>query len=105
MITILEYILGGILAALAVALIVLIGKQQSERHGLGSSIAGTGASESYLARNKIGNKKKNLQKWTLVTAIVFVVLVLALYVVGTVDTEDTTSGTSSDTSVTETSAE
>lgn len=91
-----EWIIGGVLLVLAIALIVIIGLQQSKRHGLGSSIAGTGASESYLAKHKIANKDKSRQKITLGVAIVFVVLVLALYVVGTIPktTEDTSSAVS-----------
>jgi len=81
---IIEYIIGGALLVLAVVLIIVIGKQQSKRHGLGSSIAGTGASESYLAKNKIANKEKLHQKITLIVAIIFVVLTLSLYVVGTI---------------------
>ena len=97
-ITILEYIFGGILAVLAVALIILIGQQQGKRRGLGNSIAGQGASESYINKHKIGNKDKLLQKITVIVASVFVVLVVALYVVGTVEPKDE-SNTSSDVSV------
>ena len=90
--TIVEYIIGGVLLVLAIALVSIIGLQQSKRHGLGSSIAGTGASESYLAKNKIANKDKLHQKITLIVAIIFVVLTLALYVVGTIpETADNTS--------------
>lgn len=90
-----EYILGGVLAVLAVALIFIIGKQQGKRRGLGNSIAGQGASESYINKNKIGNKDKVYQRATLITAIVFVVLVIALYVGGTIDTTGDTSDASS----------
>ena len=76
--TVLEYIIGAILLVLAVAIIVLISLQQSKRRGLGNSIAGNGASESYLTKNKIATNEKKHQKWTLVLFIVFVVLVLAL---------------------------
>ena len=79
--TVLEYIIGAILLVLAVAIIVLISLQQSKRRGLGNSIAGNGASESYLTKNKIATNEKKHQKWTLVLSIVFVVLVLALYIV------------------------
>ncbi len=94
-ITLLEYIIGGVLAVLAIALVVLIGMQQSKRHGLGNSIAGQGASESYINKHHLGNKNKLLQKITIIVTAVFVVLVLALYVVGTVDTtKDDTSAAS-----------
>ena len=95
-----EYIIGGVLLLLAAILIVVIGKQQSQRHGLGSSIAGTGASESYLSKHNIANKGKRHQKITLIVAIIFIVLTLALYVVGTIpETQDDTSATSSTTEV------
>ena len=86
--TILEYIIGGVLLVLAIALIALIGLQQSKRRGLGNSIAGQGASESYLAKNKIGGRDKSYQKITLIVAIVFVVLILALYIIGSIDMKD-----------------
>ncbi len=98
---IIKYIIGGLLLVLSVALVVVIGMQQSRRHGLGNSIAGSGASESYLTKNKIANKDKLHQKLTLGIAIAFVVLVLTLYVVGTIpENKDETS--KNDTSVTET---
>ena len=100
--TLIEYIIGGVLLVLAIALVAIIGLQQSKRHGLGNSIAGNGASESYLTKNKIANKDKFRQKLTLGVAIAFVVLVLTLYVVGTIpESKDDTSAT---TSTTETSA-
>lgn len=87
--TVLEYIIGGILLVLAIALIALIGLQQGKRRGLGNSIAGQGASESYLAKNNIGGKDKSYQKITLIVAILFVVLTLALYIIGSIDTTET----------------
>lgn len=103
--SVIEYIIGGILLVLAIALIVLIGLQQGKRHGLGNSIAGQGASESYLAKNNIGNKDKSRQKLTLIIAILFVVLVLALFIIGSVEeTSDNTSSTASTTSTTSTTS-
>ena len=90
--TTLEYIIGGLLLILAVALVWLIGAQQSKRRsGLSGSIAGQGASESYLSRNKIASRESSYKKITLIVAIVFVVLVLALYTIGSVDPKDETS--------------
>ena len=103
--SVIEYIIGGILLVLAIALIVIIGLQQGKRHGLGNSIAGQGASESYLAKNNIGNKDKSRQKLTLIIAILFVVLVLALFIIGSVEeTSDNTSSTASTTSTTSTTS-
>ncbi len=86
----LEYILGSILLVLAVALIVVIGMQQSKRKsGLSNSIAGNGASESYLARNKIASKEGLMKKVTLGLIVAFVILVLALFITGSIDPKDT----------------
>ncbi len=102
--TVLEYIIGGVLLVLAIALIALIGLQQSKRRGLGNSIAGQGASESYLAKNKIGGRDKSYQKLTLIIAIVFVVLILALYIIGSVDMTDGDDNSSAATSTTSTTS-
>ncbi len=93
---ILEYIIGGILLLLAVALIWIIGVQQSKRKsGLSGSIAGSGASESYLARHNIASKESSYKKITLILAIVFIVLVVALYIIGSIDTTETVSDATS----------
>ncbi len=90
----LEYIIGGLLLALAVATVWLVGAQQSKRKsGLSGSIAGNGASESYLSRNKIASKESSFKKITLVVAIFFIIFVLALYIIGSVDEKDETSDT------------
>lgn len=104
--TVLEYIIGAILLVLAVAIIVLISLQQSKRRGLGNSIAGNGASESYLTKNKIATNEKKHQKWTLVLSIVFVVLVLALYIVHSngIGTGKSESSSAPESSVTDVSA-
>lgn len=105
--TVLEYIIGAILLVLAVAIIVLISLQQSKRRGLGNSIAGNGASESYLTKNKIATNEKKQQKWTLVLSIVFVVLVLALYIVHSngIGTGKSESSSAAESSVADVSAE
>lgn len=98
--SILEYIIGALLLVLAIALVAIIGLQQSKRKsGLSNSIAGNGASESYLTRNKIASKESLYKKITLIIAVVFIVLVLALYIIGSVEeTDDTSSAASSATS-------
>lgn len=96
---ILEYIIGGLLLVLAIALVAIIGLQQSKRKsGLGNSIAGQGASESYLTRNKIASRESTYKKATLIIAIVFVVLVLALYIVGSIDPSEESTSSVPDTS-------
>ena len=95
--TTLEIIIGVILIILAVALVVLISLQQSKRHGLGNSIAGQGASESYLSRNKIASNEMKLQRATIIVACVFVAIVLALFIIhnASSDADSTTSQTES----------
>ena len=94
--SVLEYILGALIGILAIALIWLIGAQQSKRKsGLSGSIAGNGASESYLTRNKIATRESSFKKMTLIVAIVFVVLVVALYIVGTIKPADEASDVAS----------
>ena len=104
--TAIEWIIGIILILLAAALVVLISLQQSKRHGLGNSIAGQGASESYLTRNKIAGREKTYQKLTLIIAIVFVVIVVALFIIysASKNADETTSGTAQTSSVAETSS-
>ncbi len=81
--SVLEYIIGGLLGVLGIALIVVIMKQQSIRKGLSGAISG-GASETFYGKNKRKSKAKVLNKVTAALGIVFAVLVLALYTVHTV---------------------
>ncbi len=92
----LEHIIGVILLILALALICVIGMQQSKRKsGLSNSIAGNGASESYLARNKIASKDALMKKVTFGLVVAFVILVLALFIIGSIDPEETAKTVSS----------
>ena len=89
-----QYIIGGLLLVLAIALVWLIGAQQSKRKsGLSGSIAGNGASETYLSRNKIASRESSYKKITLIVAIIFAILVLTLYIVGSVDPKEDTTAT------------
>jgi protein translocase SecG subunit len=90
-----QYIIGGLVLLLSVAIVWLVGAQQSKRKsGLSGSIAGNGASETYLSRNKIASRESSYKKITLIVSIIFAVLVLALYVVGSVDPKEETADTS-----------
>lgn len=95
---VLQYIIGGLIALLSVALVYCISKQQSKRHGLGNSIAGQGASESYLSRNKIASSEKKLQKLTLVLAIIWAVLVIVLFCLSSVKSGEGSTSSAADTS-------
>ncbi len=77
--SILQYIVGGLILALAVVLVVLVSKQQGKRKGLENVISGQTSSNSYLNRTEAAKKGKKFEKWTVVCAVAFGVLVIALY--------------------------
>lgn len=77
--TTIEYVVGAILLAIAVALIVCITMQRTRRRGLSHSLVGSSA-ESYYSQNKGMTKQRMLNTITIVLAVVFCVLVLLLYV-------------------------
>ena len=79
--TILQYIIGGLILALAVVLVFLVSKQQGKRKGLENVISGQTSSNSYLNKTEAAKKGKKFEKWTVVCAIAFGVLVIALYTV------------------------
>ena len=79
--TILQYIIGGLILALAVVLVFLVSKQQGKRKGLENVISGQTSSNSYLNKTEAAKKGKKFEKWTVICAIAFGVLVIALYTV------------------------
>ena len=77
--SILQYIVGGLILALAVLLVILVSKQQGKRKGLENVISGQSSSNSYLNRTEAAKKGKKFEKWTVICAVAFGVLVIALY--------------------------
>ena len=77
--SILQYIVGGLILALAVVLVFLVSKQQGKRKGLENVISGQSSSNSFLNRTEAAKKGKKFEKWTVVCAVAFGVLVIALY--------------------------
>ena len=77
--SILQYIVGGLILALAVALVFLVSKQQGKRKGLENVISGQSSSNSYLNKTEAAKKGKKFEKWTVICAVAFGVLVIALY--------------------------
>ncbi len=74
------YILGGIVAVLALVLSVIVAMQPSkEGGGLSGTIAGSG-SDSFFGKSKAMTKERLLPRLTLILSIVFVVLVLVLVI-------------------------
>jgi len=101
--SVLEYVIGGLLAVLGAALVVIIMMQQSIRRGLSGTISG-GASETFYGKNKRKSKAKVLNKVTMYLGIVFAALVLSLYIIHTVsvrkEAEEASSAAASSAAVT-----
>ena len=77
--SILQYIVGGLILALAGVLVFLVSKQQGKRKGLENVISGQTSSNSYLNKTEAAKKGKKFEKWTVICAVAFGVLVIALY--------------------------
>lgn len=74
-----QFILGGILLALAVAIIALVLTQQGKDKRLSSTIAG--GSDTFYGKSKGADKDKVLSTITAIAAALFVVIVVAMYLV------------------------
>lgn len=72
---VLGFILGGVLAVVSIAIIVVIILQEGNQQGLGVV---TGAADSYFSKNKARSIDAFLSRWTKVFAAVFVIFVIAL---------------------------
>ena len=73
-----DFILGGVLIALAVVISVLVMLQKSKDKQLSGTIAG--GSETYYGKDKAVQKDKILGKWLLIVSVIFAVAVLVVYV-------------------------
>ena len=76
--TVLLYVLGGILMAMALFLIVAVLMQSGKDKKLSGSIAG--GSDTYYGQNKGHSRDKILSRLTTIAAIIFTGLVIAMYV-------------------------
>lgn len=72
---ILEFILGGILLVLAIALIIVIILQEGNTQGLGTI---TGGADTFLSKNKARSLDAFLARWTKIFVIGFVLVVVGL---------------------------
>lgn len=70
-----EYILGGVLIVISIALIVLVLLQQSKQQGLSGAIAG--GADTFFGKNKGRTMEAKLEKMTKVLCAAFVILTLA----------------------------
>ena len=71
-----QYIIGGLLLALAVALVVIILKQTGKDKGLSGTLAG--GSDTFFGKSGGSTKDKLLFRVTVVLSILFVVLSVVL---------------------------
>ena len=74
-----EYIIGGLLLAIAVVLVVIILQQTGKEKGLSGTIAG--GSDTYFGKSGGSAKDKLLFRITGVLAVVLVICVLVLYII------------------------
>ena len=72
-----QYIIGGALIALAIALVILILQQTGKDQSLSSTITG-GSSDTFFGKSGGSTKEKLLSKLTIVGSIIFVVLSVVL---------------------------
>ena len=71
-----EYIIGGLLLAIAVVLVVIILQQTGKEKGLSGTIAG--GSDTYFGKSGGSAKDKLLFRLTVVLSIIFVALAVTL---------------------------
>jgi len=75
----LEYIIGGILIALAAVLVIVILSQTGKDKSLSGSIAG-GSADTYFGKSGGSVKEKLLTRVTIVLSILFVGLAVTLMI-------------------------
>ena len=75
-----EIIIAVLLCLVSLALIVIVTIQSGKEAGLYSALSG-GSKDSYLSKNKTGNRDKMLASMTKWIALAFAVLALALNLV------------------------
>ena len=76
---VLQYVLGGVLIALAVALTVMVLFQSAKDKRLSGTIAG--GAETFFGKSKGSSLDKLLSKLTVVVSILVVILTVALVIV------------------------
>ena len=80
MMLIMQYVLGGVLIALAALLLLLVLAQSGkENNGLSGSISG-GSTDTYYGQNKSRSRDKLLARLTVVASILFVGTLMAAYI-------------------------
>ena len=72
-----QYLIGGAMLVLAVALIIMILQQTGKDQGLSGAISG-GSTETYFGKSGGSTKEKRLFRWTVIGSTAFVVLSFVL---------------------------
>ena len=78
--SVLDYVLGGILLLAAVFLVVAVLMQEGKSKGMGGAISG-GVSDTFYGRKKGKSWERWLPKLTTIVGIAFVVIVLLVYII------------------------
>ena len=74
---VLQYVLGGVLIALSVALTVMVLFQSAKDKRLSGAIAG--GADTFMAKGKAGKMDQLLGKLTVVMCVIFFIVILVLY--------------------------
>ena len=75
----LQYVLGSVLIAMALALVLLVLFQSDKETRMSGTISG-GSSDTYYGQNKGRSRDKLLSRLTIVVGILFVGALLAAYI-------------------------
>ena len=76
---VLQYVLGGVLIALALGLVLLVLLQSGKDNRLSGTISG-GSSDTYYGQNKGRSRDKMLARLTVLVAVLFVGVLMAAYI-------------------------
>lgn len=76
--SVLQYILGGILIIASIVIVFVIVFQEGNTQGVGVV---TGGADTFFSKNKARSIDAFLARWTKVFALIFVAIVLALNII------------------------
>ena len=76
----LEWIMGGVLIAMALFIVIAVMMQSSKDKQLSGTITGS-SSDTYLGKGKGRSKDKILSRLTMIVVALFAILVVAMYVI------------------------
>ena len=77
---VLEWIMGGVLIAMALFIVVAVMMQSSKDKQLSGTITGS-SSDTYLGKGKGRSKDKIFNRLTIIVGSLFAILVVAMYVI------------------------